>query len=164
MTSLKMPFVSMLLPAAFLCGIASIGCGAKGVPTVKTEMVEGIVTLDGKPVPGAMVTFVPVQDSAGAAATGTSDEAGKYHLTAISSGKRGEVAAGTLPGEYFVGVLKDEFPDLDRLRSQESGTVSDTDIKVVHVVPQKFNDPRTSGVKVSVQSGKNDIPIELKSN
>lgn len=164
MTSLKMLLVYTLLPAAFLCGIASVGCGAKGMPTVKTEMVEGVVTLDGKPVPGAMVTFVPVQDSAGAAATGTSDEAGKYHLTAIASGNRGEVAAGTLPGEYFVGVLKDEFPDLDRLRSQESGTVSDTDIKVVHVVPQKFNDPRASGLKVTVKPGENDIPIELKSN
>ena len=36
--------------------------------------------------------------------------------------------------------------------------------KVTHVVPLKYNNPKESGIKVTVTEGKNDIPIELTSS
>ena len=66
--------------------IAAIGCGGDEAETVSTEMVEGVVTLDGRPVEGATLTFVPVTEGFGAAATGMSDAEGKYRLTAVGAG------------------------------------------------------------------------------
>ncbi len=70
-----------------LCGaLASTGCGGGGPAPVQTDMVKGVVTLDGSPVAGATVTFVPVQDGVGASATGKTDEQGNYVLTAVGAG------------------------------------------------------------------------------
>jgi hypothetical protein len=54
--------------------VASTGCG--GQPTLQTEYVEGVVTLDGQPVEGATVTFVPVAEGQGAPATGMTNAQG----------------------------------------------------------------------------------------
>ena len=37
------------------------------------------------------------------------------------------------------------------------------DVEVTHLVPQRYNDPRKSGIKKTVAAGKNEIPIELNS-
>lgn len=160
---------------------AAIGCGPGGAAAVKTELVEGVVTLDGQAIEGATVTFVPVQEGTGAAATGLTDAEGKYRLTAVEAGPGAEAGAGTLPGEYYVGVLKDTFPGVpdtggeQEIVDQESvkeetveeeplgADPSSAEGEIKHVVPQKFNDPRTSGIKKTVEPGKNDIPIELTS-
>jgi hypothetical protein len=156
------------LVAGALCLFVSFGCGKTKV-TVSTDLVEGVVTLDGQPVAGATVTFTPVKDGAGAPATGMTDSTGKYALTAIGTGMAGaKPGAGTLPGEYYVGVLKDEMPSVPG-SGQEGYQAPQTDQvplapTMKHVVPEQFNDPQKSGIKVTVKSGKNDIPIELKSN
>ena len=142
---------------------ASVGCGS-GAKTSKTEPVEGVVTLDGAPVADATVTFVPVQEGAGVSATGTTDAEGKYRLSAMGSGIRGEAGAGTLPGEYYVGVMKVNIPSIPtNEEAVDPGTKRPTDVPMTHVVPEKFNNPQTSGIKRTVKQGKNDIPIELNS-
>ena len=156
--------------------LASVGCGGAKAPAVQTEMVEGLVTLDGQPVPGATITFVPVQPGAGASATGMTDSEGKYHLTAVGAGIGAQPGAGTLPGEYSVGVMKVNLPDIPTEQDLQAdlgtpGTPSKSvgsgerpkDVQVTHVVPQKFNDPLKSGIKVTVKPGANDIPIPLVS-
>ncbi len=164
---LKTQLSSSLSVAAGLCALALLGCGEKP-KTVATDFVEGIVTLDGQPVPDATVTFSPVQQGAGASATGRTDANGKYTLTAVGAGRGAEAGAGTLPGEYYVGVVKDQFPEV--LGSDQPGyqpPPSDERPKeptVTHIVPQQFNNPQKSGIKVTVKAGKNDIPITLKSN
>lgn len=167
-----MPLKS-LLPEAFAVAavmLAAIGCGGQGVETVPTEMVEGVVTLDGQPVEGAILTFVPVKKGVGAAATGLSDAAGKYRLTAVEQGMVAQAGAGTLPGEYYVGVLKVLVPDppagngLDGAdQSADSFAEQAKDEPLTHLIPEKFNDPPTSGIKKTVKAGMNDIPIELTS-
>ena len=81
-----MSMMKRQLIACLTAGImfASAGCGS-GAKGVKTDAVEGLVTLDGQPVPDATVTFVPVQDGVGASAAGRSDAEGKYRLTAMVS-------------------------------------------------------------------------------
>lgn len=147
--------------------LASAGCAEKK-KALATELVEGVVTLDGKPLADAMVTFTPVQDGVGAPATGMSDSTGKYTLTAIGSTAVGaQPGAGTLPGEYYVGVEKDEVPPPPS--GEDAYKQIDTDQPpqrptVTHVVPQQYNNPQTSGIKATVKAGKNEIPIDLKSS
>src|SRR5207245_8454223 len=67
------------------------GCGGQAEP-VKGE---GVVTLDGKPLEGARVTFLP--ESAGAfVASGKTDYEGNFLLSTPGLG------LGALPGEYKV--------------------------------------------------------------
>ncbi|HEX7448331.1 MAG TPA: Ig-like domain-containing protein [Pirellulales bacterium] len=166
-TMLKTQLSSFLSIAVGVCAVALLGCGEKPKP-VATEFVEGIVTLDGKPVEDATVTFAPVSEGAGASASGRTDPAGKYTLTAVGAGKGAQAGGGTLPGEYYVGVQKDQYPDIpgsdqpDYEPPKSEGRPQAPTL--THIVPQKFNDPRKSGIKVTVKAGKNDIPIELKSS
>jgi hypothetical protein len=80
---------SLLALLALLLG----GCG-KG-----TVHVEGIVTLDGKPVPGATVLFTP-EGGNGRAASALTDEDGNFRLSTYSEGD------GALPGQYSVVVTR----------------------------------------------------------
>ncbi len=148
--------------------LSSIGCGAGGPSVVSTDMVEGVVTLDGKPLEGATLTFVPVQDGVGAAATGMSDASGKYQLTAVGAGAGAQAGAGTLPGEYYVGVLKVVVPTAPTSAELPSDDSSGTrpqpkDAELTSVVPPRYKDPQESGIKVTVEQGTNNIPIELTS-
>lgn len=157
----------ILMTISALC----LGCGGgSDSANVETVPVQGTVTLDGKPIEGAIVTFVPVNEAQGLPATGTTDKDGRFTLTAMGGGKRGAAGAGTLPGEYYVGVVKDIFEGDDAEDSppegqfpEESSDEPSTEPQVKHIVPTKYNDPKTSGIKVTVKEGDNDIKIELKS-
>jgi hypothetical protein len=152
------------------CFVGMAGCG--GQPTLNTEYVEGVVTLDGQPVPEATVTFVPVTEGQGASATGMTDQQGVYKLTAAVTGETAAVPeAGTLPGEYHVGVVK---TIVETPMSEEEAEQAGVDYvpgdeyasapKTTFVVPQKYNNPRESGIQVTVESGRNTIPLELTSD
>src|SRR5215204_672559 len=115
MTSLKRwPHLGLLLSA--LLPLAA-GCGQ-----AKTVKVQGVVTLDGKPLPGATVTFSPIQE--GRAASGRTDTDGSFRLTTYRTDD------GALPGEYkvivavdkaaeqaFVGRDPQSFSDQEKLKS-----------------------------------------------
>src|SRR5262245_4436516 len=76
--------------------LAGGGCGGSG--TVK---VRGTVTLDGKPLSGAMVTFVPAEEK-GRAASGATQADGSFRLTTFKPDD------GALPGDYKVMVRFDQ--------------------------------------------------------
>lgn len=156
----------LIVGLAAVCLVVS-GCGPK---TLGVEYVEGVVTLDGEPVSGATVMFTPVTQGEGAAATGITDEQGVYKLTAISVGDaKGVPQAGTLAGEYYVGVTKTETQEpMNEEEAYEKGiaykpTPPGTGPPPKYIVPQKYNNPKESGIKVTVESGNNDIPIKLSS-
>jgi len=69
---------------------------------LKTEPVRGVVTLDGKPLAEAAVSFVPKNDGEGAPGFGRTNEKGEYILQTMA----GNPNAGTLPGEYIVTISK----------------------------------------------------------
>ncbi len=149
--------------------LTAIGCSGSG--SLDTEPVTGVVTVDGTPVAGATVMFTPVTEGQGAAATGSTDENGVYTLTSVAVGEAAAKAgAGTLPGEYFVGVSKSVA---ETAMSEEEAYDKGVEYKplppgqapkVKYVVPQKYNNPKTSGLKATVESGENDIPLELTSS
>ncbi|MCI0462253.1 MAG: carboxypeptidase-like regulatory domain-containing protein [Gemmataceae bacterium] len=90
------------------------GCGGK-----KPVKVSGVVTLDGKPLPNATVSFNPAE-AGGQSANGRTDSSGAYQLTTYNTGD------GALPGDYKVTVtvdveLADSFP------KDESGQMAPRD-------------------------------------
>jgi hypothetical protein len=159
----------LLVVGLATCALAVSGCpGGEGV--LDTEYVGGVVTLDDTPVPEATVMFVPVTEGQGTSATGRTDAEGVYTLTAADTGEAtAETEGGTLPGEYYVGVIKSvsEVPmseeEADAKGVEYVAPTPGQEPKVTHVVPQRYNDPKTSGLKVTVKAGDNDIPIKLTS-
>ena len=135
-----------------------------------TEYVEGTVTLDGTPIAEATVMFVPVSEGEGASASGMTDENGVYRLTAANvGGEMGAAGGGTLPGEYYVGVSKNESNEpMSEEEAYDKGVEfvppsAEKAPEIKHVVPVKYNNAKESGIKVTVKAGDNDIPIELTS-
>jgi hypothetical protein len=82
--------VLLVLPLLLLAS----GCG-KGL-----VRVSGTVTLDDKPLEGAMVSFQP--EDGGTPATGFTGSDGTFRLTTYSTGD------GARPGEYKVTITKKE--------------------------------------------------------
>jgi hypothetical protein len=77
------------------------GCSSENRPV----SVEGMVTLDDRPVEGAMVVFVP-EGSVGRPASAITDSEGHFALTTFKEGD------GAMPGDYRVVVKKrDALPE-----------------------------------------------------
>src|SRR5262249_19879039 len=76
-----------------------VGCGSGMGKTVK---VEAIVTLDGKPISGATVQFVPKENSTGRPASGVTGSDGHARMTTYNMGD------GAEPGSYHVLISKKE--------------------------------------------------------
>ncbi|HVJ86634.1 MAG TPA: hypothetical protein VM452_13375 [Caulifigura sp.] len=109
------------------------GCGDGGP---KLCEVEGTVTLDGKPVPGAELTFIPQNVPTTMMSYGGTDEAGHYTLGFTAS------KTGAIPATHHVRI---EFGGKAGVK-----------------LPKKY---RTDDAIVKeVKDGKNVIDIELTSN
>ena len=156
-----------------LCLIFSlVGCGGQSDrKEYDTHMVQGVVTLDGKPVPGATVTFTPVDNKVGAPATGMTDEQGNYTLTTIGGGQTSEPGSGAVPGEYYVGVAKKEMPGSEVTSTDDPNYGKQTSTyrvgggqtaEITYIVPKTYENPRESGIKVTVKEGENNLPIKLE--
>ncbi len=78
--------------------VAGSGCSSQATKLVQTE---GLVTLDGAPLAGVMVTFHP-EGKQGQAATGLTGSDGVCQLQTYAA------ADGVLPGNYKVTVSKTE--------------------------------------------------------
>jgi len=129
--------------AACLLGcMLAAGCGSD------RHEVSGTVYLDGEPVADASVMFRPT--APGPAAEGVTNARGRYRL---QSANRPGVAAG----EYVVIVAK----------QRTTGVTGDEQVgpggmKIEYVVPQRYSDPKTSGLTVQVPSEKYDLSLTSK--
>jgi len=134
------------------------GCGhAK----LSTSFVEGVITLDGTPIDGAVVKFSPKSEGGGAVyAQGQTDANGRYLLTAMQGGGADK---GTTPGEYIVLVTKKETRQLDKPRESMGGGPPITS-ENVDVLPKVYNDVRAAKLSATVVTGKNKFDFDLDSN
>jgi hypothetical protein len=160
--------LSMRLPRSiyaagiFLVALAATGCGKK------TAKVEGIVTLDGQPVPGAMVIFYP--DDGGPQANGLTDADGAFRLTTFNTGD------GATPGGHKVTVSKERTKedtttnvnpqDPDSMRKAISGAIGKDPRKELKkqqsTLPADYSDKSKTPLKYQVPAD-GVIKIELKS-
>ena len=112
------------------------------MPQPKMARVVGLLTLDGQPVHGAVVTFVPAEGG-GRAAAGKTDQNGRFALTTLEWGD------GAAPGIYT--------PTFSWTKADDRGEVKS-------LLPKKYADARTSGMVVEVVRGENEFSFELKSS
>lgn len=125
---------------------AIVGCGdASRVP------ITGTVFLDGKPLSGCAVLFVPAAKSAqGAAASGTTDNEGRFSLAAAN-------LPGASVGEYCVTVTKQNAKNVVDKATGENR------LQIEWLTPAKYSRPETSGIRKTVSSQEHDFTIELSS-
>jgi hypothetical protein len=109
--------------------------------------VTGSVSFEGKPTPGAIVLFYPADDptSAEYRVAGVVDEDGAFEMmTTVPEGSR----SGVAPGEYVVTISWNKLVD-PKDRDSDLGP---------DLVPGKYRDFKTSGLRAEVGEGPNEIP------
>jgi hypothetical protein len=126
--------------------MAFCGCRAREDPAARADAgpppavapanlvrIQGSIALDGKPLAGGMVMFLPEDEEHGRPASGIIDPDGTFELGTVSPGD------GVVPGKYRVVVTP----------QNRSGT------KDVKAIPARYSDlektPLRSTVKVSDQ-------------
>ena len=164
-------FVCVLVAMCF-----AAGCGPKG-KGLKTEYVEGIITLNGAPLEGASVQFSPADAfSTNPApgqpemANGLTDKSGKYTLSSIN----GDVGKGAVAGEYRVLVtkIKATTAELDESGKPVDGKGFGRDaagnaITTIQedLIPVIYRDRKKSPLSYTVVPGKNlKVDFDLKSD
>jgi len=120
--------------------------------------------MNGKPVAGAAVTFVPTAAD-GEAASAITDSEGKYALTTWKAGD------GARPGEYRVKVSKQDVAAVDPSKMVRNVPLEE-DQKYVEsktprppaksLVPGKYQDESSSGLIHTVPNGSSTFDIEIK--
>lgn len=138
------------LSAAALLLAVACGCGSnrpKAVPA------KGTVTYKNEPVEGAAVMF---QRERARPATGQTDADGNFTLTTF------EPNDGAIPGDYVVTITKFEsLPESTGDAGREPPKPAAGPPK--SLIPQKYGDPKASGLKETVAApGPNEFTFELK--
>jgi hypothetical protein len=150
-----------------ICSLLLVGgCGGgSGVGAVKAT---GTVTLDGTPVEGATVTFVPKGE--GRVATGITDAEGKFAMKTVEAGD------GAVPGSYDVIVSKLAVVSGSAAASQEEemarledmskkGELRAVQTPTANQLPNKYSVKGQSGLTAEVAEGSdNDFVFALTSS
>src|SRR4029450_12884003 len=147
--------------ALLSCAFA-VGCGPAGPRLGK---VTGLVTLDGKPLPNAAVTFMPVGE--GGNASGNTDANGNYELT-HASGKgatvgKNKVAVTTVQKQQEAAVDLSKIPS-DSPEYAKALQQSNAGYNMIfkEPIPEKYNTKTT--LEFDIKSGSQVINLELKSS
>ncbi len=119
--------------------------------TPDTAAVSGTVTLDGKPVEGAVIMFSPTKlanpekGKGGRPSVATTDSSGGYKL------EYGSGTSGAAPGTYSVTI------STATTKTGEDGN----DVEVPESIPAKYNE--YSELSEEVKEGSNTIDFKLTS-
>jgi hypothetical protein len=128
-----------------------LGSGCGGGPSLPTFYpVKGTVLLDGKPVCFANVSLTPKDstDEDTPAATGQTNANGEFSIRSMI----GPGYDGAMPGEYWVSLSAPKQAPADANGSKPTA------------IPQKYRNPKTAKISVSVGQQSNDLgTIRLQS-
>ncbi len=141
MKNLSKKSIALLLLSMLVCS----GCGGKSDGRLSAS---GTVTLDGSPLDSGSVVFA--DESGGSAGVGII-KGGSFTIQEAAS------SAGIQPGTYNVVVNSWE---------KEPGSVDDQGNIVaegVSRIPEKYNDPKTSGLTATVSPDSQEFSFDLKS-
>lgn len=126
----------------------TVGCGPDRPGTIP---VSGRVTLEGKPVAGAAVTFAPADGRR--PATGLTDAEGRFTLATFADGD------GALPGEHRVTVTKKEVIGATSGPDGLSGPIGDVMVK--WIVPKPYSNKESSGLSAVVSRDRHEFTFDL---
>ena len=154
--SKEFPLTPVGVRFAGLCVILmAAGCGGGNPNPPKLMPVSGTVTLDGRPLSGVMVSFVPTGSTHGSGARGHTDNAGRYELTATHGGK------GTPVGDYRVVARKLVMPDGSNFPANSN--VAPFNSPARQVLPAKYSERDRTVLAALVRDGANTIDFPLAS-
>lgn len=123
------------------------GCKKDNLP--KTVPAEGVVTLDGSTVEGAIIVFIATQGNYNA--TGVTDANGKFKMNAF------DTKQGAVPGSYKVEINK-------TVMESATGKLGETDVNMKYGLPKKYSTFTTSGLAKDLgDQGDTSIKFELTS-
>lgn len=149
---------------ALVCGLLALaGCKPKADLGFLSGAVPvtGRVTVDGKPLPFASITFFPTVQSAGRTAVAVTAEDGTYEMSTMVPQVPLTDSKGVIPSDYTVVISRVAMPD---------GTPPPADIideadaiakGAKQLVPTKYTAPHTTPLKVTVASPQTEKNFEL---
>jgi hypothetical protein len=146
--------------AALLIATLAAGCGEGGP---KLLPASGTVTYQGKPLEGALVSFLGQGNVLG---SGTTDAAGKYTISTLGR-------PGAIPGKNQVAITKQSGaqgltkdagppptpPSPEEIQAKMKAAMSGA--KVKNQLPEKYADPAQSGFTAEVAPGKSTFDFTL---
>ncbi|MFH1920920.1 MAG: carboxypeptidase-like regulatory domain-containing protein [Planctomycetota bacterium] len=125
------------------------GCSEGGPPPLEVYPVTGTVRLDGEPIGGVSIAFVP-DGGAGGGGFAVSDDAGKFSL------KSNDQRDGVPAGKYRVLFTKMTMPDGSPIPEGEMAA----DVGAENSLPEIYNDPGSTSITADVKAGENP-PLEF---
>ena len=120
------------------------GCNRGGLHLVP---VDGVVTLDGKPVADAGVLFSPADPKMGPPASGTTDADGKFTLATNNR-------SGAAVGDHAVVIAREEVKVIPQSRGFPI-------YETKHIIPPKYGEMKTSGLSATVKENDNHFEFKL---
>jgi hypothetical protein len=139
----KLPFLAAILL------ISGSGC-SDSPEGVETHPLTGVVTLNGKPEPGVVLTFL-AEGEGGTNASAITDASGEFvATTAFDMGARDR--EGAIAGTYRVTATKFEKPDFTGKQTAPK-----------NLLPAKYGKAQSSDLTATVTAGQeNRVTFELK--
>jgi hypothetical protein len=158
----RQPFVvrCSVLGLAFIAACGRPADGRKLIPT------SGRVTLDGKLLEGAIVTFVPKSANA-VAASATTDAMGRYNLLTPGASR-----PGIAPGDYAVTLIKMETRQLVTAEQAVAAakmtsaglSMPPPTTESIQILPPKYRDPDESGFTATIsEQERKSVDFDVKS-
>ncbi|MDR2705042.1 MAG: carboxypeptidase-like regulatory domain-containing protein [Planctomycetaceae bacterium] len=128
--------------------VSIIGCdsGVQYLP------VTGTLTVDGVPMEGVTLSFIPT--SGGTTASATTNVQGEFVVTTSHHD-------GCIPGEYAVAVFKLEQNRLPAASSTSVGPPVGPPPVIKNLLPPKFSRTETSGLHATVESGMKPLTFNI---
>lgn len=153
--------ISTVFAAGLLAGI--LGCSGSDDP--KLIPAGGVVNYQGRPLPGAKVTFIP--ESKGGVAMATTDSQGKFTLkTGMDSG----IAAGPcsvtvtmMEASSESGLSNKMTPEDMQMLAMQGKLEAELAKQEKSLIPKKYAKADSSGLNFEVKSGsENQFTINLE--
>jgi hypothetical protein len=121
--------------------VALTGCSCSRRTHKEVFPVRGSVVFEGKPTPNAVVFFHPLGENKSGTPTssGVVGQDGSFEITTF------EPHDGAPAGTYAVSVIW-----------KKSSGIGDRD--EVYLLPERYMNPQTSGLRVEVKEGPNQVP------
>lgn len=132
-----------------------VGCGAPKADLPPLVPVSGTVTLDGKPLANAGVTFIPVGATRGGIYSSITDDSGRYELIDRESRK------GAPVGEFKVICTKWVMPDGKDY--PKDSNVSPLESNARELLPPRYSNESHTELKATIPDGGTTADFTLKS-
>ena len=138
--------------------IVLTGCGGGGTDDLPSLVpASGAITLDGKPLAHAEITFHPLEGTDSPGASAQSDDNGKFTIRTSSQ-------EGAAVGKYKVTVAKLAKEDGSPLTAEETADSALAMATSTNIIPEQYGDLEQTTLNLTVSDGENaSITLELAS-